>query len=143
MKKLAVALTIFAVSLVGSSSAFATEPVAESKASATAVNSFSQTLAPKGKSGDYELYEFYVVQQGNVTVDLTQQSTAGANGSYLILRNYGPDQWVSSGNPATVFTGNGSFSFTTTNPLQPGHYALKMTNRTNAKATVNGTITSP
>ncbi|MFI8712342.1 hypothetical protein [Brevibacillus brevis] len=143
MKKLAVALTIFAVSLVGASSAFATEPVAESKASVTAVNSFSQTLAPKGKSGDYELYEFYVVQQGNVTVDLTQQSTAGANGSYLILRNYGPDQWVSSGNPATVFTGNGSFSFTTTNPLQPGHYALKMTNRTNAKATVNGTITFP
>ncbi|BAH46722.1 hypothetical protein BBR47_57450 [Brevibacillus brevis NBRC 100599] len=143
MKKLAVALTIFAVSLVGSSSAFATEPVAESKASVTAVNSFSQTLAPNGKSGYTELYEFYVIQQGNVTVDLTQQSTAGADGSYVILSNYGPDQWVSSGNPAVFFTGNGSFSFTTTKILQPGHYALKMTNRTNSKVTVNGTITSP
>ncbi len=99
MKKLTAVLSILAVALVGSTSAFAAEPVAQSNASLAAINTFSKSLAPKDKSGYYTMYEFYVFQQGTVTVNLTQNSTGGAKGHYVIYKYYGPNQWLFTDNP--------------------------------------------
>ncbi|MFP3393377.1 hypothetical protein [Brevibacillus sp. SIMBA_040] len=145
MKKLTAVLSILAVALVGPSvgpsSVFAAEPVATSNASVLAINTFSKSLSPKGKSGYYEMYEFYVFQNGTVTVNLTQNSTGGAKGTYRILEYYGPDQWLGTGNYFDS-NGNGSFSFTTT-PLQPGRYGIRLANDGPNEMKVNGTITTP
>lgn len=141
MKKLAAVLSILAVALVGPSSVFAADPVATSNVSTLATNTFSKSLSPKNKSGYYEVYEFYVFQNGAVTVNLTQNSTGGAKGSYKILEYYGPDQWLFTEN-SFKFIGNGSFSFTTT-PLEPGRYAIRLANDGPNEMEVNGTITRP
>lgn len=100
------------------------------------------TVSSLTKDSSVESKNFYVNAPGTVVFNTTQTNNSyDPSVNYLIVRN------DTSGGPVTwgggTFDGNGSFQFTSKEPLPVGSYYVRAASRQYGKTAITLTVTTP